>query len=166
MLVFAPPQKPPENVVALERYKLARGQIEHENTLIGQRITWYLTLQGFLFAALFVALGLLFDTSKFPKLLIARTDLAAAITVLPIVGVFASVACFLLIRSAYAQIDRVVGWWSEQRLEASDFPPITGTGGFSLFRYRVTGADFVLVLLVVWLLFLGLILYAASKEAL
>lgn len=165
MPVSVPPQKPPDDVAPLERYKLARGQIEHENTLIGQRITWYLTLQGFLFAALFVALGLLFDTSKLPKCSIARTYFAAAITLLPMVGVLASVACFLLIRSAYAQIDRVVGWWSKQRLQVTDFPPITGTGGFILFRYRVTGADFVLVLLVVWLLFLGLILFAASKGA-
>ena len=158
-------RKPLEDIAALERYKLARAQVEHENNLISQRITWYLTLQGFLFAALFVAVGLLFDAHKFPKFEIARSYLAAAIAVLPVVGALASVACFLLIRSAYAQIDAVVSWWSAQGFEITDWPPITGTGGFSLFGHRVTGADFVLVLLAIWIFFLALFMNAASKGA-
>lgn len=166
----APKAKPstaaaPEKPAALELYKLARAQVEHENTLVGQRITWYLTLQGFLLTATFVTAANLLAPTNQGMHATARLNLAIAIGLLCFLGVGSSVACCLLIRAAYAHINRVVAWWHCEPTRVSQFPELTGTGGFQLFRYRVSGADFVLVILLTWLALLGLMVHAALEGA-
>jgi hypothetical protein len=47
---------PPENLVAepvsiTEYYKIVRGQIEHEDNLMGTRLNWFITSQSFFFSA-------------------------------------------------------------------------------------------------------------------
>jgi len=128
-------------------YKLARSQIEHENTLISQRITWYLTLQGLLFTAFFVALGQIWD-AKFPPPL--RPHLAFAVWMLMLVGASSSIVCYLLIRAAYRQIDAVQDWWLQQGASPA-FPPVTGQGHVKAGGMAFSGAEFVLVLFFVWL---------------
>ena len=107
-----------------DAYKIARAQVEHENTLVSQRITWYLTLQGLLFAAFFVVLGQIWD-AKFP--LSIRPHLAFAVWMLMLVGASSSIVCYLLIRAAYRQIDAVQDWWLRRGASAA-FPPVTGQG--------------------------------------
>ncbi|HTI70203.1 MAG TPA: hypothetical protein VMF06_09560 [Candidatus Limnocylindria bacterium] len=42
---------PAEAAEAVEFFKHCRRQIEHEDTLVNQRLTWFITFQGFLFTA-------------------------------------------------------------------------------------------------------------------
>lgn len=128
-------------------YKIARAQVEHENTLVSQRITWYLTLQGLLFTAFFVALGQVWDT-KFPPSL--RPHLAFAIWMLMLVGASSSIVAYLLIRAAYKQIDAVQDWWLKRGSGAA-FPLVTGDGFVRRGGMKFSGAEFVLVLFLVWL---------------
>lgn len=147
-------------IAPLELYKLARGQVEHENTLVGQRITWYLTLQGFLFAAAFITAGALIKPIATGANALGLRNLTIAAGLLCCLGIASSVACFLLIRAAYLQISHVADWWGRQGIVGL-FPAGTGTGGFTLFGYRVTGADFVLVLLATWVGMLYLLIEAS-----
>ena len=151
----------PEKIGDLELYKLARAQIEHENTLVSQRITWYLTLQGFLFTAVFLTAANLVDPNKVGMDPRGRLYLAIAIGLLCVLGIISSVACYLLIRAAYRQIDEVSGWWNERSDLAAKFPLVTGTGGFDRLGYRVTGADFAHVILLIWVVLLILLVCAS-----
>ena len=129
-----------------DAYKIARAQVEHENTLVSQRITWYLTMQGLLFTAFFVVLGQIWDT-KFPLSL--RPHLAFAVWMLMLVGASSSIVCYLLIRAAYRQIDAVQDWWLKRGASAA-FPPVTGQGHVKAGGMAFSGAEFVLVLFLVW----------------
>jgi hypothetical protein len=73
-------------------YQMFRGQIEHEDELINQRITWTLTAQGFLFLAYSAAGGIqnALVTSQ-------RTVVCTAIAIL---GVFLSFTAFWGVFSA------------------------------------------------------------------
>ena len=50
-------QKPPSTETSapdpnfLDYYRILRGQIEHEDNLVGSRISWFVTSQSFLFSA-------------------------------------------------------------------------------------------------------------------
>ena len=155
---------PPPEASLLELYKLARSQIEHENTLVGQRITWFLTFQGLLFAALFVAIRL-FDANKFPAPSPVRTNLAIAVVLMCLIGAASALVCLSLIRAAYAQHDAVAEWWNNLNRSPSQFPRIAGTGGFNIGTYRVTGADFLFVVFLIWVAFIGLFAHAAYRVA-
>ena len=152
-----------EAVSQLEMYKLARAQVEHENTLVGQRITWFLTFQGLMLTAFFVAIGLLGkERTQFSEL--ARANISVAVLLLAAIGFMSCIACFLLVRAAYAQINVVEEWWRAHSIPKSAFPDITGTGGFSLLGHHVTGADFVLVLAFSWCLLAYLFYCSASQS--
>jgi hypothetical protein len=45
------PIEPVENLSSLERYQIFRNRIEHEDTLIMQRLSWLMASQSFLFTA-------------------------------------------------------------------------------------------------------------------
>ncbi len=150
------------DVSVFDLYKLARSQIEHENTLVGQRITWFLTFQGLLFAALFVALGL-FDVGKFPAGSPIRTHLAIAVVLMCLVGAASSLVCYALIRAAYAQHDVVAKWWNSMGVNPNAFPRIAGVGGFVLLGRSITGTDFLFAVFLVWLAFIGLFLNVALR---
>ena len=112
-----------EAVSQLEMYKLARAQVEHENTLVGQRITWFLTFQGLMLTAFFVAIGLLGkEKTQFSEL--ARANISVAVLLLAAIGFMSCIACFLLVRAAYAQINVVEEWWRAHSIPKSAFPDI------------------------------------------
>lgn len=151
-----------ESTSELELYKLARAQIEHENTLIGERITWYLTLQGFLLTAVFLTAANLVDPDNVDMDPTGRLYLSIAIGLLCVLGIGSSISCYLLIRVANSQIDEVSGWWESRSALAGKFPRITGKGGFRVLGYRVTGADFAHVILLIWLVLLVLLILAGT----
>ena len=47
----------PEGVSGIEYYKIIRSQIEHEDNLINQRLSWFLAAQAFLFTAYAILLN-------------------------------------------------------------------------------------------------------------
>ncbi|MBL8471269.1 MAG: hypothetical protein KF778_00910 [Rhodocyclaceae bacterium] len=147
-----------------EQFQLARAIIEHENTLVGHRATWYLSFQAFLFAALFVAIGL-FDKTKFAAGGLERKHLAVAVFLLLALGFVSGVVAYALVQAAYRQIDQVVEWWNSRGHSARSFPPITGTGGFSLFGRRISAAHFLLVLCAIWVAFIFIFASVAARVA-
>lgn len=158
------PLRQAEGTSDLELYKLARAQIEHEDTLVSQRITWYLTLQGFLFTAVFLTAADLLDPTKAGMHSTGRLYLAIAIGLLCVLGIGSSITRYLLIRAAYRQIEKVSGWWNGRSERAAKFPRITGAGGFDFLGYRVTGADFAHVIFVIWVVLLALLMCAGKID--
>jgi hypothetical protein len=145
-----------------EQYAIARAQIEHENSLVGHRITWYLTFQGLLFTAFFVAIGL-FEPSKFAPGSLARQHLAIGVFFLGFLGIGSSIVAFALIRAAYSQIDSVKMWWVRLRHPKDFFPPLSGEGHFAVFGYKVSTIHFLMILGFVWVGFLSLFASVAFR---
>lgn len=109
----------------LDSYKNARGQIEHENTLIGHRITWFLAFQGLLFTAFFVALGLLDHDKGFVAW--QRGLVGVGAILICCLGIGSAVVCAKLVELAYGQVGRVTAWWKACAKEnRKRYPPLYG----------------------------------------
>lgn len=121
----------------LEQYKLVRAQIEHENTIIGHRITWFLTFQGFMFAALFAAFSAM---DKVQSGALKPCALGIAVSMLCAFGFLSAFGCRLLVKTALAQHDAVVLWWNqkveprwgdsnnEESIKQAPYPPLYNSG--------------------------------------
>lgn len=142
---------------------MVRAQIEHENTLIGQRITWYLTFQGFLFTAATLAIGLL-DHGKLgsPVAVFPRGSVTFACSLLGGLGILSSVVCFWLIYVANVHAEKVKAWWLAREPSDERYPPITGTGGVRAGKLHITAAYFIIPIIGVWGYFIWLFSQGSS----
>ncbi|VWX62914.1 membrane hypothetical protein [Burkholderiales bacterium 8X] len=111
-----------DGLEALDKFKLARAYIEHENTLIGQRITWFLTLQGFLFTAFFLTAQLPWKDGKPMAGLWMLADVGTI--VIAFLGAGSSLLVFVLLAMALRELELVGAWWAKQR-DRGGFPPVT-----------------------------------------
>lgn len=144
-----------------EQYKMVRAQIEHENTLIGQRITWYLSFQGFLFTAATLALSLL-DHGKHGPKVFPRGGVALACGLLGFLGILSSFVCYRLIGIANAHAETVKRWWLAREPSDARFPPIAGTGGRTGGKLHMTAAHFIFAVIGVWVYFIWLFFQGKS----
>jgi hypothetical protein len=78
------------------------SQIQSENTLLDQRLTWTLQLNGFLFTAL----GLLGAKGLADKALQSLVNLW-----IPVTGCVVSLACLLGVIAAQMQLDYLAAFW-------------------------------------------------------
>lgn len=89
-------------------WKRVRGQIEHEDDLINQRITWLITTNAFLFAAFFL--------SQKKDSVDSFLSLAKYFSVaIPIIGILFSVTYLTAIDAAMSQIKLINEWWKERK---------------------------------------------------
>jgi hypothetical protein len=114
------------------RWEAARGLIEHEDNLSNHRLTWLLTLQGFLFAALTIGAGTLASGANYryhgPVVFFLSFVVAA--------GVVSPLLLVRPLRSARRQVVAVRYWWENygckpdgewaQLPEKHRYPPIIG----------------------------------------
>ena len=143
---------------SLEKYKLARAYIEHENNLVAQRTTWYITFQGFLFASFFVSIRL-FDKSTFPACTRESLFVAFGICLICALGLLSSFLLFALQDVAYRQIRHVQDWW-EATGAANWFPLITGRIRLSKGRFLLSADKLIALIVLVWVLFIAALVLA------
>lgn len=122
-----------------QRYDAIVHQIDREDSLINYRLTWTLTLNGFLFAAL-AFLG----SKESPEPRIEEFFHWA----LPAAGFFISVAGLLGILAAFIQIHYLTEQWSE--LKDSRWPRPFGDKKHSYFIGTIPSFLPPLVLVAVW----------------
>lgn len=89
---------------------IAREMVKHENELTNQRMTWLLTLQGLLFAALSFA---------WEKSL-------ALVIVLAVVGSVTAFSTSIVLASAQKAHERLRQWWAAHKPADYDGPGIHG----------------------------------------
>jgi len=87
----------------LEIYQIFRGQIEHEDDLIGHRVNWLLAAESFLFVGYETALGL----DKVTKLRGAAITAHLTIYVLPVLGMALAVLAELAIVAASIRLNEL-----------------------------------------------------------
>jgi hypothetical protein len=94
----------------LDYYRILRGQIEHEDNLVGSRISWFVTSQSFLFSAYaIIATGFQVTTDKTildakHVLLVVIPSIGITTAVLILLAIFSGIQAMSAIRSRYAKV--------------------------------------------------------------
>ena len=133
----------------IERYRLVRQQIEHEDNLVSQRLSWLLGSQSFLFTA--YAISLNGPTQIRSKQL--ETHLGLLLLILPLVSI---ISAFLIWMAVLA------GTWTMYKLRRSyerefvrffrDQIPSVQSTGLALLLGHCAPVILPVVFIVVWLL--------------
>jgi hypothetical protein len=119
------PTEPPASgppISALERYHIVRDQIQHEDNLITQRLSWLMASQAFLFTAYAILLNAperamsLFARQQQEWLITAIPALALGSAALIYVSILAGVRALL---NLHREAERISG--------GAALPPIQGT---------------------------------------
>jgi hypothetical protein len=94
----------------LDYYRILRGQIEHEDNLVGSRISWFVTSQSFLFSAYaIIATGIQPTASQTALdakhvLLVVIPGLAIAASVLILMSIFSGFTAMKALRKRYTRV--------------------------------------------------------------
>lgn len=133
---------------ALAQWKLVRSAIEHENTLVSHRITWFLATQLFLFAGF----SSIFVKAVEKDLLFGSAKVYSAFVVISCIGIWICILAWANLRAAGKMIGRLRDWWIMNYHPESDnfgtwrqsvqflgvekrFPPVNGVFTENLHEY-------------------------------
>ena len=128
---------PDSEISRLDRWKLARDVIQHEDNLVNQRLVWFLTLQGFLFTGLALSASAL---SKVDTLSVYSSYYYLFVhTLMIFLSLTGSITPLLVIpgaHDAYQHGRTITRWWNtfgsksndewNKLLQCDQFPPIKG----------------------------------------
>lgn len=78
------PTKPPPHFSSEDFYRLVRGQIEHEDNLIGTRLNWFVASQSFLFSAYAIVVSNLTST----KIAWVNQQQRLLFSIMPVIAIF------------------------------------------------------------------------------
>jgi hypothetical protein len=136
-------------VSTLDQFRLVRQQIEHEDNLISQRLSWLLGSQSFLFTA--YAISLNGPAQMHSK--VFESTVALLIVLLPLVAIVSAMLIWVAV---------LAGVWTMYKLRhafqrkflaefQTDIPPVQSTGG-ALIMGHFAPVFLSPLFLVVWLL--------------
>ena len=92
--------------------QIIRSLIEHENELQNHRLTWLMTIQGLLFAAL----GFAWD----------KQDAHALVIIFSILGIVVSLSSWSSLQLNHTAYEELHNWWEKHKPKDYDGPPIVG----------------------------------------
>ena len=113
-----------ESISRIEYYQIIRSQIEHEDNLINQRLSWFVTAQAFLFSAYAVLLSAPSQVrlQRFP------TQQEILFYLIPLVAIGVSILIYITVVAAMlamANLRRLLeGYMKEE--ESALLPPVQG----------------------------------------
>lgn len=137
-------------IPAADRYRLIRAQIEHEDNLISQRLSWFVASQSFLFTAYAIVTSNLQSN----KLAWVREQQHLLIVLIPTVAVLSCLLIYVTILAGVAAIANLRRCHdSDPDLAAKCLPPVQG---FRLTQLLGQAAPLLLppIFLIVWLILL------------
>ena len=116
--------KSPPQFSSEEFYKLIRGQIEHEDNLIGTRLNWFTASQSFLFSAYAIVTSSL--TGKNAQWVNEQQRLLFSI--IPIIAIFVCILIFVSCTGAILAMRRLRHLYADHVEHVSDrgLPPVQG----------------------------------------
>lgn len=92
---------------ALAQWKLVRSAIEHENTLVSHRVSWFLATQLFLFAGF----SSIFVKAVEKDLLFGSVKVYTAFVVISCIGFYICILAWANMRAAGKMMGRLRDWW-------------------------------------------------------
>lgn len=116
----------PRNHITGEYYDRVRQQIEHEDNLITQRISWLMASQSFLFSAYAIVLNGFQPGLKTPGGLRLESVRLDFYHFLPLAGIISTALIYASICGGVISIGRLRKHWDSQNVPASSLnrPPI------------------------------------------
>src|SRR5215831_731060 len=139
---------------AIALYGAYRGYLEHEDELINRRLSWNLTLQGFLFAAYGVTLQAI--TNKSPNHDLTK-HLSILLYLFPLLGGAVSTLSYMAIYAAQKAIDQLREDWNAVAKglrcigRGLPLPYLTGGGHDTANRYGTRAHLIPLFIILAWL---------------
>jgi hypothetical protein len=134
----------------LEHYRLVRGQIEHEDNLVSQRLSWFLASQSFLFTAYAITLNgpvqLHFQVFEVQERLLMR--------LLPVVAILSAALIWISIFAGFQAMRKLR---DDFELSCKNLPagvPSIQTTGRMLLGGQVGPVSLPIIFLAVWLVLL------------
>lgn len=110
-----------QNDPDVSKWKIARSLIEHENGLIGQRLTWLLTSQTVLLSIYSFILGEFNKYNKNAGCMKLGFE-PVTLLVLAVVGVYICLSAAVLLNAAVRQLRAVDDWWEKLKVEPHKLP--------------------------------------------
>ena len=98
-----------KNDGTLEIYSILRGYVVHEDNLVNQRTTWFLSLNSFLFAS-----QALVVSSRGDDLVHDEWQLSLFTVILALVGAVSSIVTFFAVSGAYASTKALKDLWVDK----------------------------------------------------
>ncbi len=140
-----------EPVSGIEYYKIIRSQIEHEDNLINQRLSWFIAAQAFLFTAYAILLNAPTDVraQKF------ATQQNLLLFLVPVVAIGMSILIYTTIFAAtiaMAHLRRLLESRVQEK-ERARLPPVQGYR-FTLLLGQAAPILIPLLFIVIWILLL------------
>jgi|SRR5438309_1494043 hypothetical protein len=136
-------------VSELDQYRLLRQQIEHEDNLISQRLSWLLGSQSFLFTAYAISLNGPAQIRTKPY----ESTVSLLIVLLPLVSILSAILIWLAVMAGVwtmAKLRRRYSTTVSKRLRDT-VPPVQSTGG-ALVLGHFAPVLLPALLIVIWLL--------------
>jgi hypothetical protein len=113
-----------ESISRIEYYQIVRSQIEHEDNLINQRLSWFVAAQAFLFSAY----AILLNAPSEVRLERFATQQKILFFLIPLVAIGASILIYITVVAAMlamANLRRLLeGYMKEE--ESALLPPVQG----------------------------------------
>jgi hypothetical protein len=113
-----------ESISRIEYYQIIRSQIEHEDNLINQRLSWFVAAQAFLFSAY----AILLNAPSQVRLQRFATQQEILFSLIPLVAIGASILIYITVVAAMlamANLRRLLeGHMKEE--ESALLPPVQG----------------------------------------
>jgi hypothetical protein len=111
-------------------YKVIRGQIEHEDNLIAQRLNWFITSQSFLFSAYAITVSGLAPTVP-PRSARNLQQMRDLLAMVPVVAILSSVLIFFTIAAGAIAMRNLRLQFKALTAQAQDtrLPPVQGVRG-------------------------------------
>lgn len=119
------PVEPPKSLSPLECYQLFRNRIEHEDSLIIQRLSWLMASQSFLFTAYAIVTNAL-TTSSTKSVNTYIDHLLALVQIIPIVALLNSLLIAASIFAALIAINQLRCGYKKQAAALQPLPLQTG----------------------------------------
>jgi hypothetical protein len=143
---------PPPPLPPLEHYRIVRGQIEHEDNLVSQRLSWLLASQSFLFTAYAITLNgpVQLHQQRY------EAHVGSLMVLLPLVGIVSAVLIWLSIIAGMRAM-RKLRIDLQRKLTGvlpGELPPIQ-TSGIALLGGQLGPVLIPLLFLTVWLVLLA-----------
>jgi hypothetical protein len=136
-------------IPALDQYHAVRSQIEHEDNLVNQRLSWLLSSQSFFFTAYAISLN-------GPPLIRSKSlenTVGLLILLLPLVSILSAILIGLTVWAGMWTMQKLRHRYSKQMIATfgEELPPIQSTGG-ALFLGHFAPIFLPALFIVIWLM--------------
>lgn len=141
----------PDQVSGIEYYQIIRSQIEHEDNLINQRLSWFIAAQAFLFTAYAILLNA--PTEMRAQKFATQQDLLFLLV--PVVAIGMSILIYTTIIAAMIAMTNLRRLLESKvkKQERADLPPVQGYR-LTVVLGQVAPILIPLLFIVVWILLL------------